>query len=417
MTTAPETHPDATPPAGPPAAPPAAPIAEPIAAQGGRTCENCGQPLYGEHCYACGQWTKGLVRHFSSILGDFFDTVLNIDSRVLRTLWPLFTKPGYLTQEYLAGRRVRYVTPMRLYLFLSIIAFFAMQMSVDVDEDGDPDSGIVKIDDDSETANIRRATTPEQVRKALADAERELEAARKAAAGTPGVAGIDIARKAVQESAKQQLNYLAAVEAAKASGKPAPKPPRLNNKGIDFPINGKPWDPKTNPVSFGWLPDAVNASLNRRMAHARDVLMASNSEKPVVDALFRVSPQVLFVLMPIFALMLKLAYLFKRRLYMEHLLVALHSHSFISLALTVILVAVGLQAWLVPTPGFFNGLLGWIMGLTIAWIPLYLLLMQKRVYGQGWPMTLVKYAVLGFSYSILLGFGLMASLLVGLLTL
>ena len=42
---------------------------------------------------------------------------------VLRTLWPLFTKPGYLTLEYLAGRRVRYVTPMRLYLFLSIIAF------------------------------------------------------------------------------------------------------------------------------------------------------------------------------------------------------------------------------------------------------------------------------------------------------
>ena len=100
------------------------------------------------------------------------------------------------------------------------------------------------------------------------------------------------------------------------------------------------------------LPDAANASLNRRMAHARDVLKGSNSEKPVVDALFRVSPQVLFVLMPIFALMLKLAYAFKRRLYMEHLLVALHSHSFISLALTVVIVVVGLQAWLAPNPGF-----------------------------------------------------------------
>ena len=419
MTTAPETHPDATPPPGPPAPPPAAPIppVAPIAATG-RTCENCGQPLYGEHCYGCGQWTKGLVRHFSSILGDFFDTVLNIDSRVLRTLWPLFTKPGYLTLEYLAGRRVRYVTPMRLYLFLSIIAFFAMQMSVDIDEEGDPDSGIVKIDDDSGGDTIRRATTPEQVRKALAEAERELATARKEAAGTPGVAGIDIARKAVQESAQQQLDYLAAVEAAKASGKPAPKPPSLNNKGnFNFPVNGKPWDPKTNPVAFSWLPDAANASLNRRMAHARDVLKGSNSEKPVVDALFRVSPQVLFVLMPIFALMLKLAYAFKRRLYMEHLLVALHSHSFISLALTVVIVVVGLQAWLAPNPGFFNGLLGWAMGLTIAWMPVYLLLMQKRVYGQGWPMTLVKYAVLGFSYSVLLGFGLMASLLVGLLTL
>jgi hypothetical protein len=59
-----------------------------------RRCENCGAALYGEHCYACGQPTKGLVRHFSSILGDFFDTVFNIDSRVLRTIGPLLAGPA-----------------------------------------------------------------------------------------------------------------------------------------------------------------------------------------------------------------------------------------------------------------------------------------------------------------------------------
>ena len=47
----------------------------------------------------------------------------------------------------------------------------------------------------------------------------------------------------------------------------------------------------------------------------------------MVDALFNVLPQTLIVLMPIFALMLKIAYWFKRRLYMEHLIVALHSHA------------------------------------------------------------------------------------------
>ena len=72
-----------------------------------RRCENCGAQLLGEHCYSCGQSTRGLVRHFSSIMGDFFDTVLNIDSRVLRTVGPLFLKPGFLTLEYFAGRRVR----------------------------------------------------------------------------------------------------------------------------------------------------------------------------------------------------------------------------------------------------------------------------------------------------------------------
>ncbi len=323
------------------------PVAEPTAALTGptRACENCGAALLGEHCHACGQPTKGLVRHFGSILGDFFDTVLNIDSRVLRTLWPLFARPGYLTREYFAGRRVRYVTPVRLYLFLSVVMFFAIQGSINIDNEG---SGGLRVNVD---------------------------------------------------------------------GKPAPAQTGHQNNSLDFPINGKLWNPETNPVTFGWLPAPLNKALNHRLAHARDVLKQSNSEKPLLDGLFNVLPQTLFLLMPLFALMLKLAYWFKRRLYMEHLIVALHSHSFIALMLSLIVFLSKLQDWLAPTDGFFNGLLGLGMGLSWLWIPICLLLMQKRVYGQGWPMTLIKYAVLGMSYFVLLGISLAGAMLVGLLTL
>src|SRR3546814_7582942 len=58
--------------ATPPPVPPA-----PASARG--TCGNCGSPLLGEYCYACGQPVTGMVRHFSTILGDFTDTVLNWD--------------------------------------------------------------------------------------------------------------------------------------------------------------------------------------------------------------------------------------------------------------------------------------------------------------------------------------------------
>ena len=102
-----------------------------VPAAAGTACQNCGAVLLGEHCYACGQPVKGLVRHFSSILGDFFDTVLNIDSRVFRTLGPLLLKPGYLSNEYFEGRRVRYVSPVRLFVFLSIVTFFVAAMAVD----------------------------------------------------------------------------------------------------------------------------------------------------------------------------------------------------------------------------------------------------------------------------------------------
>jgi len=387
----------------PPSAPPPTPT---------RRCENCGTPLYGEHCHACGQPTKGLVRHFSSVLGDFFDTVFNIDSRVLRTVGPLLTKPGFLSLEYFAGRRVRYVTPMRLFLFLSLVAFFAIQGSIEINEQGD------NTDTSAQNEAIAKALTPEQVKAITEPAMQNLDLARKEVADVPGATvGIDIAKKKLQERADEQLAYLKELDAAKAAGKPLPKSPADSRHDVDFPINGKPWDPVTNPVAFGWLPAPVNTALNRRMAHARTVLKSSNSEKPFVDALFNVLPQTLIVLMPLFALMLKVAYWFKRRLYMEHLIVALHSHSFISLALTLIISLSWLKDWLTPDHGFWNIVLGWGIGLTIAWIPVYLLLMQKRVYGQGWPMTLIKFGVLGISYAVLISIGLVAAMLIGLLTL
>src|SRR5690606_38078825 len=93
-------------------------------------CENCGVPLLGEHCYACGQPVKGLVRHFSSLVGDLLDSVLHWAARRPRTLCPLSTLPGYRADEYLAGRRVRYVSPVRLFFFLAIITFFIAQLTL-----------------------------------------------------------------------------------------------------------------------------------------------------------------------------------------------------------------------------------------------------------------------------------------------
>ncbi|HOZ24358.1 MAG TPA: DUF3667 domain-containing protein, partial [Thermomonas sp.] len=69
-------------------------------------CRNCGAPLHGPHCYACGQPVKGLVRPLGNLFGDLLDSVFNVDTRILRTIPPLFAKPGFLTNEYFAGRQV-----------------------------------------------------------------------------------------------------------------------------------------------------------------------------------------------------------------------------------------------------------------------------------------------------------------------
>ena len=392
-----------TPVASTPPAPPALPI---------RHCENCGTLLLGEHCHVCGQPIKGLVRRFSTVFGDFLDTVFNIDSRVLRTIGPLLTRPGFLSLEYFAGRRVRYVTPMRLFLFLSLVAFFAIQGSIEINEND------VQVGTQQRGDSIDKAMTVQEVKLVTDQALAGLEKARKEVAEVPGGSvGIEMAMQKMRKKSRERIAYLESMAAAKAAGKPIPEKKSGSEGYSNFQFNGKRWDPETNPLAFSWLPRLANEALNRRMAHARDVLKTSNNGKPLVDALFNVLPQTLIVLMPVFALMLKVAYWFKRRLYMEHLIVALHSHSFISLALTILLLFSWLQDWLAPDSGLLNVLLGWAMALAGLWIPVYLLLMQRRVYGQGWPMTLFKYSVLGVCYCVMLAFGLMGALLVGLLTL
>src|SRR3546814_664044 len=69
-----------------------------------------------------------MVRHFSTILGDFTDTLLHWDARLPRTLWPLLVRPGFLTRAYFAGRRVRYVSTVRLFVPLAIVTFSVPQL-------------------------------------------------------------------------------------------------------------------------------------------------------------------------------------------------------------------------------------------------------------------------------------------------
>jgi hypothetical protein len=389
-----------------------------------RRCENCGAPLLGEHCYACGQPTKGLVRHFSSVVGDFFDTVFNIDSRVLRTLGPLLVRPGWLTLEYFAGRRVRYVTPARLFLFLSLLAFFAIHARIEVGDGGNVEVGPRKPVVSVRSGTIDTARTVAEVeaarRQALAELDKGIAGLEDMPAGAAGVAAMEMARAKVVAAADARADWIRRSEAARAQGKPVPPEPTVDGArggSINFPVKGRNWDPVTNPIDFAWLPEAGNRLLNRRMAHAREALDRDGSERTFVEALFNVLPQTLIVMMPLFALMLKLAYFFKRRLYMEHLIVALHSHAFIALALSLLMGFSWAQDLAGDASGFLRNLLGWCIGLTSAWIPVYLLLMQKRVYGQGWLMTILKFGVLGFLYSILLGLAMAAAILIGLLTL
>jgi hypothetical protein len=361
----------------------------------GATCGNCGTPLLGDYCYRCGQPVKGLVRHFGSILGDVLDSVFNIDARFPHTIWPLFAKPGFLSLEYFAGRRVRYVSPVRLFFFVSIATFFVAQLVIQINGGG------FRIDDDEGGNRIGRATTVAEVEKTRDEAIARLEAAIEEAGPTSIAAGgLRGAEAGIRTDAALRIR---ALQDAAAKGEPPPPPTQRNSLGFG---NGGPWDPKTNPVRIGWLPGFANDWINAQIGRAeKNVSSLDSDSSRYKDALLGAVPSTLFLLLPLFALMLKAAYLFKRRLYMEHLIVALHSHAFLCLDLLLVFGVMALDRLVAPN-GLADGLLRLAEVLLFGWMALYLLLMQKRVYRQGWTMTLLKYCALGICYCVLLGIGI-----------
>jgi Protein of unknown function (DUF3667) len=85
-------------------------------------CLNCGASLHGSFCSACGQRAVPPDPTVSDLAGDAWQELSGYDGRIAATLRGLL-RPGYLTREYLAGRRARYLSPVRLYLIVSVLYF------------------------------------------------------------------------------------------------------------------------------------------------------------------------------------------------------------------------------------------------------------------------------------------------------
>ena len=384
-------------------------------------CGNCGTELLGETCYRCGQPTKGLVRQFSSIMGDFLDTVLNIDTRVFRTIGPLIYKPGFLTQEYFSGRRIRYVSPVRLFFFLAVLTFLLAQFSLPDDMGPDNKTDVVQVNGGDN--KIGKAKTIEDVEKIRKDALRELAEAKKETGAIPMVG-------AALERAKTEVNLKADKRIAELKGEMTPemlakleqaKPETATSadqsdpdidEGGHISFNGEIWDSEKNPIKVSWLPDSVNKWFNSLAQRAENNGKRVNKDpKVIIEALLSALPMTLFLMLPVFALLLKIMFIFKRRLYMEHLIVALHSHAFLMLSILLLILFNDLSAWFASS-AWVTVPCGILTAVLWIWMPIYLFLMQKRVYQQGWILTFIKYTVIGNLHIILLTMAITCTLII-----
>lgn len=379
-----------------------------LTAYEGAHCANCQTPLQGEYCYHCGQSVHSVLRPVHGLFEEFFETFLHIDGRILHTIPALFLKPGFLTLEYFSGRRVRYIAPFRLMFVLCLLSFFALHIATDViahrvQQRHSQELLIDKGDDFSQARTAQEVT--QQLNRQLATLE-----ATRAVGNAAIVSQVDKAEQNLREQANARLAELG----APASASTTPEARTADNAQGDGHIK---------PVHVGWLPDFANERLtdffehikkNGKALHRGTVAQRQEAWDHFAAGIYGALPGTMLVLVPLFAVLLKLFYIFRRRLYMEHLIVSLHSHAFLFLS-ALLMVVIGLfSTWLKPHIAWAGYAVGMLQAPLSVWVLAYLLIMQKRVYRQGWVMTAVKYWCVGWCYLWLLLLTLMVAVTLGL---
>ncbi|QNP39621.1 DUF3667 domain-containing protein [Lysobacter solisilvae (ex Woo and Kim 2020)] len=400
-------------------------------------CENCGTPLQGHYCHECGQSVHNPTRHFGHALEEVFESFWHLDGRVFRTLRDLM-RPGRVARNYLDGQRARYIAPLRLFVILSLLTFFVGKLVVHVDGPAIQFGG-------EGGAAITNAQTVAEVRQVEARLLKKLEAEEAEAAKVPGVNAALIATRAriqgeaasriveIEAAAKQRAAAAAgaqphatttttatpataptATNAPAVATTPAPKriKPGIKDNG-EWRFNDRPWDEKTNPVDVPLLPAFVDRWVNRKIGRAKANVEHMADANQFVQASLGAVPTALFLLMPVFALLLKVLYLGSGRRYLEHLVVALYSHAWLLLVLLVMFVmnaldqAAGNKGWVPVVTALVDAAL-WI------WLPIYLFVMQHRVYRDHWALTAVRYLVVGSIYMFLVLFVVLFAVLAGI---
>lgn len=300
-------------------------------------CPNCGDATPGNFCRNCGQARRNMHVSLREIVADFLEDQLALSARLPRTLFTLLFRPGLLTREYLVGRIARYLPPLRLYLMASVAFFLVLAYVADVRSLG-----------------------------SMIDREARQPPGRRRAGDTLAVMQRGETRMTVTgPGGGDRIVQLPPMDTARAAPWMRPLMRRAKQQ-----------EERLNRMTPG---------------EAVQVLAAGFEEN---------APKAVFVLLPFFAVLLKLLYLRRRRLYVEHFVFALHVHAFAFLLFTAMLLA--------P-----DGRLNLVLGL---WFLTYLFLAMRRVYGEGVRRTAVKYLSLVWGYFFVLLLGMVGTLVVTLMT-
>ncbi len=393
-------------------------------------CPNCGTHLghNANFCPNCGQENHEVKLPLSHIGYEFVESITHFDNKLWNTLKAIFTRPGKMTAEFLEGKRARYVPPARLYVFVSVIFFFLIGKFADHQLEESihelKRSDIVKIDmqdlidDDQSLDSLKAGKLGRRLdlkiplnERGLTDLSSRLKRLKPAQLDSM----LTKANVAVNDSTRQKLRSLIEL---------VPDTP-LVSTGLDQLFGKRKFKTSEEREAYeeqlshmpdqqidsliraeGSNPGWLTRKLYRQQSKFSHLSNGENTHE-LLHAVTKNLSIVMFVLMPFVAVLLLLFYFRRGRFYYEHLIFSVHIHTVLFLLFSI---AIGITFFAKPT--LISSVLAWTFW--ISWF--YFLLSIKRVYGQSWGKTIVKFFLLSMMYSLTAIFFLLGALGAGFLT-
>jgi Protein of unknown function (DUF3667) len=319
-----------------------------------KTCLNCGSEITGRYCSACGQENIEPKQTVWHLFQHFFSDITHFDGKFFVTVKDLFAKPGFLSREYMLGRRVSYLDPVRMYIFTSAF-FFLIYLSVyDIGKNfGDKSKDEILRDPNVRAlmANVKTSQDSLEILKAYQKVGRYVKVKVDSSKKTPVI---------------------------------------LSKLKFDFPSQAE-YDSAQKA-----LPDSLRDGWLKRKIKSRGIEISQRYEKEgailigkSISKYMHNWPKVLFISLPLFTLLLKLLYFrHKQFYYVDHGIFAVHLYIF---SFLILLVFFGVYAFETFTGWSW---LDWLILPVVLYPFFYYYKAMRKFYGQSRGKTILKYILL-----------------------
>lgn len=319
-----------------------------------KECQNCGRTVEEIYCPRCGQKNTETRQSFAHLVAHFAEDFTHYDGAFWRTIKYLMFRPAFLTKEYLLGKRQRYVPPVKLYIFISFIAFFLPGL----------------IPGSSSEADLDTSTFEQILGKKEVSIQKKLSTKADVY-----ITGVNIKDRKFTFHNPLYYNSL---------------------KEMDSIEKVKPENLKLSPLEY---------KMGKRLLMLYTQKTPAEASEQFTSSFTKAIPKTLFIYLPFFAFLLWLIHGKKRWFFFDHAIFTLHYFSFLLLvnSLLTILWKIfnPLDIELIDIPLFVTLLA------TLIWQVYYFYRGHRKMYHESWFINFIKSTAL-FAVNLLLIFFVVA---------